>query len=425
MNTVARSRRRRAARNFHASLVVLVAVCIVLVACAPRRPVTPPEAALRLTRVSYAELEGWGGSDLGTSLAAFLRSCDKIRAKPANAPLLAMSYGGTASDWRSACEMAQSVANTPGARRQFFEAEFVPYRILKGTNSEGLFTGYFEPELRGSRTRQGRYQTPLYGVPSDLITVDLGQFREALRGQRVAGRVNGGTLIPYAPRSEIVGQGLPTAQALIFVDDPVDAFFLHVQGSGRIVLDDGSVVRAAYAGQNGHPYTAIGAVLIQMGELQRETVSMQSIRAWISAHPDRATALLDRNASYVFFQVQPLGDPTLGANGAEGVPLTAEASLAVDQTVHPYGMPLWLETSVPAAGENAPPRRFARLLIAQDTGGAIRGVVRGDVYWGFGAAAGEIAGRMRSTGYLTVLLPRTLAMRLGAGAEFPGIGAGG
>jgi membrane-bound lytic murein transglycosylase A len=171
------------------------------------------------------------------------------------------------------------------------------------------------------------------------------------------------------------------------------------------------VVRAAYAGQNGHPYTAIGAALIRQGEMTREEVSMQSIRAWLDTHPERAQTLLEENDSYIFFSLEPLADPTLGARGTEGVPLTAEASLAVDANAHPLGVPLWLETTAPRGSEGE--REFHQLLIAQDTGGAINGALRGDVYWGVGAAAGEIAGRMRSTGRMAVLLPRVIAERIG------------
>jgi membrane-bound lytic murein transglycosylase A len=414
--------RTKALRRMVAAVLCLMAAS--LAACTPPPSITPAAPTLRLTQMRFTDLAGWATADLAAGMSAFVRSCRKFAEKADGEMLLAASYAATAGDWRAPCAEAVGVANDPVARRQFFERGFVPYRISRGEAPEGLFTGYYEPELRGSRTKHGPYQTPLYGVPSDLVTIDLGQFREALRGQRLAGRVAGSALVPYAPRAEIVQKGLPAAQALVFVDDPVDAFFLHVQGSGRIVLDDGSVVRAAYAGQNGHPYTAIGAVLIEMGELQREQVSMQTIRTWLAAHPDRAAALLDRNASYVFFRVNPLGDPALGANGAEGVPLTPEASLAVDITIHPLGVPLWLETNVPGPQEGVPDRRFTRLVVAQDTGGAIRGPVRGDVYWGFGAGPGSIAGRMRGTGTLTVLLPRMVAARLGPRAEFPGATAG-
>ena len=295
----------------------------------------------------------------------------------------------------------------------------MPYRVAAGSGA-GLFTGYYEPQLRGSRTRRGPYQTPLYGVPGDLVNVDLGLFRENLKGQRIVGKVTDGRLIPYPPRAEIESVGLGQAVPILFVDDPIDAFFLQIQGSGRILLEDGTVVRGVYAAQNGRPYTAIGAVLVRRGELSLEEVSMQSIRAWLVAHPAEAQEIMNANASYVFFAEQPIGDPSLGAAGAQGVPLTPEASLAVDPTVHALGVPVWLETTAPDPDATKPNRIFHRLLVMQDTGGAIRGPVRGDVYWGYTADAGSIAGRMRSEGRMTVLLPRSVASRLGSTAEFAG-----
>jgi membrane-bound lytic murein transglycosylase A len=404
---------------FCAALAMLFAV-----ACAPPRPPAPAAGPLRLTQLQFPQVQGWTTTDPRPALAAFQRSCARLLQRDPAAAMGGAGYAGTAADWRPACERAaQAATNDAAAARAFFESEFAAYRIGRGALPEGLFTGYYEPLLTGSRTRHGPYQTPLYGVPSDLITVDLGQFREALRGQNITGRVQGNRLVPYAPRAEIVQNGLPQAQALVYVDDPVDAFFLQIQGSGRVMLDDGTVLRAAYAGQNGHPYTAIGAVLIQMGALTRENVSMQSIRGWLAANPREMDTLMNRNASYVFFTAQPLGDPALGANGAAGVPLTPVGSLAVDNSIHPYGVPLFVQGTAPTAAGTQPEPRFDKLLIAQDTGGAIRGPIRGDVYWGFGDEAGAIAGRMRTTGTLVVLLPHAVAMRLGPRREFPGVGA--
>ncbi len=335
-----------------------------------------------------------------------------MAAMSADASMNGSDYGGTVGEWLSACEAAANVSAEEGdAIRDLFESEFVPYWVAEGDSEEGLFTGYFEPELRGSTVRQGAFQTPLHGVPADLVGIDLGLFREQLSGQRLAGRVQEGRLVPFETRAEIARNGLVQAEELLYVDDPVDAFFLHIQGSGRVALEDGSVVRAAYAGQNGHPYTAIGAVLIAREELTREEVSMQSIREWLSANPNEAQELLEQNASYIFFTIEPLDDPQLGARGTQGVPLTAEASLAVDASAHPLGIPVWVETSVPTAGGGEVD--FHRLLVAQDTGGAIRGAVRGDIYWGVGDAAGEIAGRMRSFGKMAVLVPLAVAQGIG------------
>jgi peptidoglycan lytic transglycosylase A len=385
---------------------------------APTPPAVPP--SLRLDSVQFGELESWTQSDPRGALQAFLRSCVVLAAKADDAPIGGLNYAGTAGEWRQVCNAAALVStDSPEAARRFFESEFVPYRVVQGSGV-GLFTGYYEPQLRGSRRRHGPYQTPLYGVPGDLVNVDLGLFRENLRGQRIVGRVTDGRLIPYPTRAEIESVGLAESASILFVDDPIDAFFLQIQGSGRVVLDDGTVVRAAYAAQNGRPYTPIGAILIQRGELSREAVSMQSIRAWLVEHPAEAQQLMNANASYVFFAEQPIGDPLLGAAGAQGVPLTPEASLAVDLTVHALGVPVWLETTAPDPDTTKPDRIFHRLLVMQDTGGAIRGAVRGDVYWGYNADAGSIAGRMRSAGRMTALLPRLVAMRLGPKAELAG-----
>jgi membrane-bound lytic murein transglycosylase A len=217
--------------------------------------------------------------------------------------------------------------------------------------------------------------------------------------------------VPYPARADIEREGIP-AKPLFYVDDRIAAFFLQIQGSGRVALDDGTVVRAAYAGQNGKPYTAIGAVLLERGELTSEEVSLQSIRAWLESHPDQAQDVIDADESYVFFSEQPVGDPRTGATGAEGVPLTPGASLAVDLAYHAFGVPVWLEGTAPDPYPDKPDRVFDRLLVAQDTGGAIRGPLRGDVYWGIGAEACAIAGRMKNQAKMTVLLPKELAAHL-------------
>ncbi len=382
-------------------------------------PPTVP-LSLRLGQVSFAELKGWAANDPKAALEAFRRSCVALSTRPDATPLGGVNYAGTAGDWRQLCLAASAIpAEDAQTVRAFFEAEFVPYRVTQ-SSGVGLFTGYYEPQLKGSRTKHGPYQTPLYGTPADLVNVDLGLFRDTLKGQRIVGQVANGRVVPYPARADIESTGLQQAKPLLYVDDPIDAFFLQIQGSGRVVLDDGSVVRAAYAAQNGRAYTAIGAVLIQRGELKREEVSMQSIRAWLTAHPEEAPRIMNANASYVFFTEQALGDPVLGAAGAQGVPLTPEASLAVDLSLHALGVPVWLEMATPDPDPAMPDRPFERLLVMQDTGGAIRGPVRGDVYWGYSADAAAIAGRMRSEGTMTVFLPKAVAAQLGPSAEFAG-----
>jgi membrane-bound lytic murein transglycosylase A len=389
----------------------------------PRLPVTPmlERPVVELTATRFSQLQGWRTGDAAKGLDAFRRSCVVLQQIPPDAELGGAGYAATAGEWNEVCRRAMDLSSpTADAARAFFESAFVPYRVSKG--EEGLFTGYYEPELRGSRTRHGPYQTPLYDVPPDLVSIGNAIFRDTAAGQNLAGRMMATLMsmmmvndrfVPYPTRADIERDGLP-ATPLFYVDDPIDAFFLQVQGSGRVALDNGTVVRAAYAAQNGQPYTAIGGVLIERGELTREEVSLQSIRAWLLAHPAQAQEVMDANASYVFFSEQPIGDPALGATGAENVPLTPQASLAVDRSVHALGVPAWLEASAPDPDPAKPDRRFDALLVMQDTGGAIRGVVRGDVYWGFGAAAGLTAGRMKHSGRLTVLLPRAVAARLGA-----------
>jgi membrane-bound lytic murein transglycosylase A len=408
------------------SRLLVGALAVFLLAGCAMRPAPPPPAPppplLRLDAIPFAGLDGWTQGDPGRALQAFVRSCAALATRHDDAPLGGVGYAGTVREWREVCRRAERVAiERAQAPREFFEAEFVPYRVGVGSGSAvGLFTGYYEPLLRGSRTRHGAYQAPLYGVPTDLVNVDLGLFRESLRGQRIVGKVADGRLIPYPSRADIEDGGLPSATPILFVDDPIDAFFLQIQGSGRIVLDDGTAVRAAYAAQNGRPYTAIGAILIQRGALDRQAVSMQSIRAWLAEHPAEARQVMHANASYVFFTEQPIGDPSEGARGALGVPLIPEASIAVDLAVHALGVPVWLDTVAPDADVTRPPRTLRRLLVMQDTGGAIRGPIRGDVYWGHGAEAGAIAGRMRSEGRMTVLVPKGVATRLGPRAEFSG-----
>jgi membrane-bound lytic murein transglycosylase A len=406
-------------RRIEFSLPVFCCFLFALAACAdwfaPSR-----QAPLRLEATSFSDIDGWEASDPRGALTAFVRSCSSRAARPDGEALGGVGYGGIAGDWRAACSGVDKNSADAATARAFFESRFVPYRVAAGHERDGLFTGYYEPLLHGSRTLHGPYRTPLYGLPADLVTVDLSMFREQLKGQRVAGRVENGRLVPYLTRAEIARFGLANAKAFVYVDDPIDAFFLQVQGSGRVKLDDGTILRAVYAGQNGHPYTAIGKVLIEKGALTRENVSMPAIRAWLKAHPGDVQRVLDADASYVFFAEKEIGDPVLGAEGAEGVALTPGASLAIDHTIHAYGVPVWLETTTPDADAAKPDVAFRQLLVAQDTGGAITGAVRGDVYWGFGDDAAAIAGRMKSQGRMTILLPKEIAARLGARAEFRG-----
>ena len=354
------------------------------------------KAPLVLKPASFRDLPGWNKDNQEQALAAFSYSCDRILKRDPAKTFGPDGIGGTYGDWQNACR------DLPATNvRAFFETYFQPYQAtMAGKRKDGLFTGYYEPALRGSHSRHGPYQTPLYKRPDDLVMVDLGEFRDELKGQRIAGRVKGAHLKPYEDRAAIEHGAWPhNDEILVWVDDPVGAFFLHIQGSGRINMDDGSVMRVGYDGQNGHPYYAIGRELIKRGELDKDTVSLQTIRAWLEAHPDQAEEIMNTNASYVFFKELTGSGPL----GGEGVPLTPERSLAVDRSKMPYGVPVWVDLEAPTPDETA----IRRLMIAQDTGGAIRGAVRGDVFWGAGKRAEYLAGHMKAEGRMWILLPKT------------------
>ncbi len=407
----------RVSRKRIVLLIISITAILVLVLGAwwLSRPLGPGPMVLR--PVAFSDLPHWQNADPRGALNAFRRSCVKIAAKDPNDDMGGAGYAGSAMDWQTICADLPG-AKTPRQARQIFEARFTPVVIRSGAIRDGLFTGYYEPEILGSRTRHGTYQTPVYGLPADLISVDLGAFRDSLKHEHIAGRIEGQRLVPYATRAKIVADGLKTAKVLFYAADPVAVFFLQIQGSGRVQFDDGSYGRVAYAGTNGHIYTAIGRTLIKQGALTRDNVSLQSIAAWLKAHPDGARAVMDSNKSYVFFQNEPIVDAKLGAKGAEGVPLTPRASLAVDRRLHPLGAPFFVAGTAPDPSDPHGDVPFDTLLIAQDTGGAIRGAVRGDVFWGFGKTAETIAGRMKAHGQLYVLLPKIVAARLGSGKEF-------
>jgi membrane-bound lytic murein transglycosylase A len=380
----------------------------------------PAVGPLRLTAVSYSDLPGWADDDSRSALATFRRSCAALSKIPATHAMGGAGYAGTVGDWQGACSAAPSGNVTATAARNYFEAWFAPVAISAGSNAQGLFTGYYEPELRASRVKTGTYLTPIYGQPDDLVSVNLGVFKSALHGEQIAGRVEGRHLVPYATRAEIDAQGLSHATVLLYSDDPVAVFFLHIQGSGRVRLPDGSFLRLAFAGVNGRAYTPIGRTLIAQGALDRQSVSLQTIRAWLLAHPDQARSVMESDDSFVFFQETPLGDPSLGSAGSEGVPLTPGASLAVDPHLHALGVPFFVAATSPDPDAAKPDRSLDRLLVAQDTGGAIVGPVRGDVFWGFGPSAEAIAGRMKSPGRLFVLLPKQLASVLAPSKDYLG-----
>jgi len=364
---------------------------------------SPPQpSGLRLSKLGFAQLPQWKDANHAAALSSFQRSCAALSAKPESAPMGGAGYAGTIGDWRQACAAAQ------GDARAFFEQRFTPFAVGGG---EALFTGYYEPEIRASRSRQGAYQTPIYGLPVDLVRVDLGQFNAKFQGEHVSGKVQGHALVPYADRAEIDAKGVPNAPVLFYTDDRVAFFFLQIQGSGRAVFEDGSTARVAYAGENGHAYTAIGRSLIADGALKREEVSLQTIRAWLKANPQRAQAVMETNRSYIFFSEAPLDDANTGPKGSLGVNLTPLASVAVDPRLNVLGAPYYV------AAEGGDP--VHAIAVAQDIGGAIRGPVRADIFFGFGPDAERRAGAMKGTGALYVLLPNALAAKIGDAKNYP------
>lgn len=358
----------------HLGLLSLLVFSFLLAGCQSE---AMRQCHLDLAPVSYQDLPGWKEDKVTKALPAIKRTCSALLKKDPNSPMVTRGdKQGVVSDWHPFC---QQILDTPpqsdAALRQVIQRHLKPYQASCSGASNGLFTGYDEPELRGSRHRHGRYQTPLYRLPGAKV------------------RYKG------MPRSRIVKGGLKgRGLEIVWVDDPVAAFFLQIQGSGRVRLEDGSLMRLGYAGTNGCGYHPIGKTLIDRGVLSSDNVSRQSIVAWLKAHPSQAESVMSLNKSYVFFKVRHGEGPI----GSHGVPLTPQRSLAVDKEYISLGTPLWIDLSHPDAG--AP--RIQSLVVAQDTGGAIKGGVRGDLFWGCGADAADYAGRMKSRGQYYLLLPK-------------------
>lgn len=360
---------------------------------------------VRLEPVSFSSLHGIGKDDLGASLAAFRRQAREIIDGGAGFSRLVL-FGGRRDDWLPACNAALAATDA----QTFFATQFQPYRVHAHDRPDGLFTGYYEPEADGSREARAGYDVPVYRKPDDLVPFT--EAEEQKTGLKYGRRVNG-VAAPYITRREIEegalkGRGLE----LCYLRSWVDAFFIHIQGSGRVRLPDGTSLRLSYAAKSGLPYTSIGAVLADRGVIAREKMSMQTLRTWMAAHPHEARKLMWENRSFVFFREIAVDDETLGAVGAARVHLTPHRSLAVDRANWMFGTPFWIETHYPPEAKRED-HGLSRLMIAQDTGSAIKGFVRGDFYWGWGSEAELIAGHMKSPGRMTALLPHAVAASLG------------
>lgn len=356
--------------------------------------IAPATAAGRnLVAAQWADVPGWQQDKVHAAWPAFRRSCEKLARQAV---------------WQRACKAARVLGDAPDGRtvRQFFEQHFQPWQVRdNGGATSGVVTGYYEPLLAASRTRSATYHWPLHGRPRDLVQVELADAQPEIRAYRLRGRMVQDArarkkVIPYWSRKQIrlMGARFP-APVVLWAKDPVDAFFLQIQGSGRAQLPDGSRVRVAYADHNGHPYRSIGRWLVQQGYMPLSSASMQGIKGWLQKNPGRLHELFDINPAYVFFKLLP--DSALGPKGALGVPLTPGRSIAVDKKYITLGAPVFLSTTYPLRADQP----LQRLVMAQDTGGAIQGAVRADLFWGFGGDAGQQAGRMNQRGQMWLLWP--------------------
>lgn len=356
--------------------------------CPPPEIGTPPKSAEKpLQLANWGDLPGWSNDDLAASFDAFAASCKVLARQPM---------------WSGVCAAANNAQRDK--LQDWFETQFQPWQLVNADGArEGLITGYYEPIIRGSRKKDKTYRYPVFGVPDDLITVELSEIYPELKNMRLRGRVEGKKLLPYYSRADWAREETRRASsAMMWASDPIDLFFLQIQGSGQVDLADGQRVRISYADQNGYPYRPVGKWLAEQGEMKIEQTSMQGIKAWAAANPKRLNELLNANPSVVFFRELPVEGS--GPPGALAVPLTPARSVAVDPRVTPLGSPVWLATTKPGTEEP-----LQRLMLAQDTGGAIRGPVRADFFWGSGPDAGAQAGKMKQKGRMWVLLPKDYA----------------
>lgn len=363
----------------------------------------PRKLVGKYVKSDWSKLPGWAQDDAKDLWLGMYNNCRGLM-RPVSGSL-SLPARAAPRDWVSVCSKVAAMGLDVDAQtaKQFIQSQLQPWAVFTSNNtSKGMVTGYYEPVVRGSRSAGGVYQWPMYSVPSDLITVDLGRVYPELAGKRVRGKLVGTRLVPYDTRGDFSNRtSSEKSKVIVYLDDPVEAFFLQVQGSGRVMLPDGSALRLAYADHNGRPYSSIGKWLADRGELPIAKASMQNIKAWAQQNPNRVTEMLNSNQALVFFREEPIVDAVVGPKGAYGIPLIAKRAIAIDPTVVPLGSPVYLSTTMPARSE---PLR--RMVFAQDTGAAIKGIARADFYWGSGPEAGQLAGRMKQDGFMWVLWPK-------------------
>jgi membrane-bound lytic murein transglycosylase A len=375
----------------------------------PPRPAPPGPLIFsdsQIEPLGWSDVDGWDRDDHRAALAAFRTSCRPIARVP-------RPNGETREMYAALHEVCRRVLAAGPldsvAARAFFEQHFSPARIARLGENAGFLTGYYEPIVDGSRFPTGIFKVPIYRRPPDLLPADgnpvkTGAFPNTGKSVR---RSSDGTLVPYHDRGEILDGALDGRHLEIcWIKDQTEALFIQIQGSARVRLEDGTMLRINYDGHNGYPYVPVGRVLIERKIIPREEMSMQRIREWMRANSEAAEDVRRQNRSFVFFRITGLSDDK-EAVGAQGVELTAGRSIAVDKILHVYGTPFFIDAGMPL-GEEQTSTPFRRLMIAQDTGSAIVGPARADIYWGAGDIAGRIAGRLRHPGRFTILLPRTL-----------------
>lgn len=357
-----------------------------------------PARALQANYVasSWSNLPGWEADDGEYLWLGLVNNCRGLM-RPISGSLT-IPARATPQEWHAVCQQVANMGTDVDAQtaKQFMQDNLQPWLV----SGQGLVTGYYEPIVRGARSQGGAYQWPMYAPPRDLLTIDLGEVYPELAGKRIRGKVEGNKVVPYDTRAQI-GQRSDKPAVIAWLDDPVEAFFLQVQGSGRVLLEDGSSLRLAYANHNGRPYSSIGRWLADRGELALNQASMQNIKQWAKDNPNRVDEMLNSNQAMVFFREERILDAATGPKGAYGIPLIGQRAIAVDPTFVPLGTPVYLATTKP--GTNEPLRR---LVYAQDTGAAIKGAARADFYWGSGDEAGQQAGRMKQQGTMWVLWPK-------------------
>ena len=373
------------------------------------KPTVSKDDKLRLRPTVFSAMNGWNrfdGQNVIGAAASFKKSCAKFLKQPASKGVGSKSISMKAGDWHTVCQKLNKInsKNAP-LLKTFFEQNFTPLRAVPKNNKGGVFTGYFEAELFGSRQKTSKYKYPVYGLPKDLVSIDLGKFDRSLKGRKIIAQVQGNKGNPYQTRGSMEKYGNQKAPVLYYVDDYIDLFVLHVQGSGRVVLDDKSVARVGYAGNNGHKFGSVAGYLMRNGHIKPSQADWPGIREWMEDNPKKSPKAFAANPRYIFFR----NTGSDGPFGAQGVALTPRHSMAVDPKFVPLGMPLWLETTQPGMSK-AP---LTTMVIAQDTGNAIKGSVRGDFFWGYGAKALEKAGVMKSRGTYVLLLPNVTARRMG------------